>query len=218
MSTKHTISQGECLSSIAKKYGFSDYKTIYNHPENAAFKTKRPNPNVIFQGDILTIPDKEIKEVDGATEAKHTFKIKREKTFLRLVVKDSEDKAFANVDYVLKIGDETITGKTSGAGKVEQEIVADATSGELVLRSKSGANEIIGVIELELGSLDPVEENTGVQARLNNLGFPCGAENGTIGAETQEAIKAFQHKHGLTESGNADDATRTKLRQIHDLE
>src|SRR4249920_494288 len=57
MSTTHTVLQGECLSSIAHDFGFGDWHVIYDHPQNASFKTKRPNPNLIYPGDELFIPD-----------------------------------------------------------------------------------------------------------------------------------------------------------------
>ncbi len=41
MGTYHTVVQGEHLSSIAKKYGFSSYKTIWDHSQNAAIKNQR---------------------------------------------------------------------------------------------------------------------------------------------------------------------------------
>lgn len=217
MSVKHTVSQGDCLSSITKKFGFSDYKTIYDDGENSDLKTKRTNPNVLFPGDIVSIPDVQLGEESGSTEQKHNFKIIRKKTFVRVVVKDSEDKPFANVDYDLNYDGNLITGKTDGSGKIEQEITADAKSGVIILRSKSGSEDILGVIELEFGALDPVEETTGVQARLNNLGFECGDVNGVMNTATKNAIKAFQKKNGDPETGNADDATRNKLRQQHDL-
>ena len=77
---------------------------------------------------------------------------------------------------------------------------------------------MITVFKLELGHLDPVAEATGVQARLNNLGFFCGKVDGIIGPMTQEAFKAFQEKNGLSETGTADQATRNKLAQLHDWE
>jgi hypothetical protein len=39
----HVVKQGESLASIAKKYGFTDWWAIYNHPSNADFKRKRPS-------------------------------------------------------------------------------------------------------------------------------------------------------------------------------
>jgi N-acetylmuramoyl-L-alanine amidase len=47
MAVNHTVKQRECLSGIAKKYDFRDFRIIFNHPKNAEFKRKRPNPNVI---------------------------------------------------------------------------------------------------------------------------------------------------------------------------
>ena len=58
----HTVKQGECLSSIAAKYGFGDWKALYDHPSNAALKKKRPNPHVLFPGDVVSIPEKEKKQ------------------------------------------------------------------------------------------------------------------------------------------------------------
>ena len=62
MSSVHTVVQGEHLSGIANKYGFTSYKTIWDHAQNAELKKKRQNPNVIFPGDELFIPDKGQKE------------------------------------------------------------------------------------------------------------------------------------------------------------
>src|ERR1051325_8947818 len=56
----HVVKKGESLSTIARQYGHSDWKAIYDHPANAGFKKKRPNPNVIHPGDVVVIPDKPI--------------------------------------------------------------------------------------------------------------------------------------------------------------
>lgn len=220
MSTQYTVVKGDCLSAIAKRFGFADYRTIYNHPDNADFKELRPDPNLIYSGDILQIPDKEPGEKPGETDKKHKFRKKGKKTFLRLRILDSEDNPYANVDFELTVdgAKDKITGKTDGNGKIEEEIEADAAKGELFLKKNSGSGEVIGVIELELGELDPIVEDTGVQARLNNLGFDCGEVGGAMDAEKEEAIRAFQKKNTLTETGTADEATKNKLVEQHDWE
>jgi N-acetylmuramoyl-L-alanine amidase len=215
MATNHTVSQGECLSSIAREYGFSSYRTIYDHPNNAEFKRKRPNPNVIYPGDTLYIPDKDLKEESKATEKKHHFKLKKEIVKLRVVLKDDQDQPYANMSYQLKVDDHVFKGTTGGDGKIEQEIPADARAGELAV-FRSGTQDVIAFFPLELGELDPVEESTGIQARLNNLGFDCGAVDGIIGPLTQDALRLFQEKYGLTVTGTADATTREKLRELHD--
>jgi LysM domain len=56
MSLPYTVKKGDTLSAIARQKGFKSWQEIYNHPENEAFRLKRPNPNLIFPGDILILP------------------------------------------------------------------------------------------------------------------------------------------------------------------
>jgi peptidoglycan hydrolase-like protein with peptidoglycan-binding domain len=68
---------------------------------------------------------------------------------------------------------------------------------------------------LPLGAIDPIDELTGVQQRLANLGYPCGSEQGTPGELTKAALRAFQKEMNLDGTGQLDDATRQKLKQVH---
>src|SRR5688572_28264733 len=106
MSSVHTVVQGEHLSGIAKKYGFSSYKTIWDHGKNAELKKKRQNPNVIFPGDELFVPDKGEKEESRETEEKHRFELKTEKLKLRLVLEDLYEKPIANAKCELHVENE----------------------------------------------------------------------------------------------------------------
>jgi len=56
MSTRYVVKLGDTLSKIALAHHLPSYKSIYDDPENKKFKTKRPNPNLIFPGDVLMIP------------------------------------------------------------------------------------------------------------------------------------------------------------------
>ncbi|MCP5420932.1 MAG: N-acetylmuramoyl-L-alanine amidase [Gammaproteobacteria bacterium] len=58
MPGNHIVQQGENLTVIARKYGFPDWRVIYNHPNNQAFRKRRPDPNKIFPGDQIFIPNK----------------------------------------------------------------------------------------------------------------------------------------------------------------
>lgn len=58
MSTRYVVKAGDTLGKIALAHGFRSYKDIYDHPDNTAFRAKRPNPNLIFPGDVLMIPNK----------------------------------------------------------------------------------------------------------------------------------------------------------------
>jgi peptidoglycan hydrolase-like protein with peptidoglycan-binding domain len=52
---------------------------------------------------------------------------------------------------------------------------------------------------------------TQLQQRLNELGFDCGKVDGSFGARTEEAVKAFQTKRGLKADGVVGPKTWTAL-------
>lgn len=58
MSTPYVVQSGDWGLKIAKDHGFDTFNEIYNHPDNAEFRKKRPNPNKIYAGDVIMIPDK----------------------------------------------------------------------------------------------------------------------------------------------------------------
>jgi hypothetical protein len=203
----YIIEPGESIPSVAKDQGFF-WRTLWDLPENAALKQKRKDPNVLFQGDEVFVPDLRQKQESGATEQRHRFKRKGDpvKFKLRLL---SMDKPRASEDYVLEIDGKLIRGKTDADGKLEEWIPGNAEGGKITL--KGGAE----VYPVQIGHLDPVDETSGIQQRLNNLGFLCGTENGEIGPQTRQAICAFQAKHELKVTGEPDEATKAKLQELH---
>src|SRR5689334_22229736 len=118
MSRKHIVKQGECLSLIARRYGFSKYQTIYQHPDNADLRRKRPNPNVLYPGDVVMIPDRQAAATQHATGSSHRFSVWRAKKVLRLVIRDPDDAPLAHEPYVLAIDGESRSGTTDAGGKL----------------------------------------------------------------------------------------------------
>ena len=57
MPTPYTVQKGDNLSKIARRNGLRSWKTIYYHPDNEGFRRLRPNPNLIYPGDVVQIPD-----------------------------------------------------------------------------------------------------------------------------------------------------------------
>jgi N-acetylmuramoyl-L-alanine amidase len=225
MGETHRVQQGECLSSIAKDYGFADWRTIYEHSENAAFREKRPDPNILCPDDLIYIPDKETREESRGTDAKHNFKRKTPKTLLRLALKNRIWQPLANKRYELVIHGAFHPGSTNGEGILEQEIPADLEEAELTVwmvqnLSEQSPDGQLYRWTLKIGHLDPIEEITGVQARLNNLGIPCGVVDGSQSSEATEAmrasIKAFRSRVDLGQSSTIDRATRLRLVEKHD--
>ncbi|HVN07114.1 MAG TPA: hypothetical protein VMT86_22000, partial [Bryobacteraceae bacterium] len=62
------------MPGIAQQYGFSDYNTIWNDPNNADLQSQRQNPNVLNPGDQVYIPDKNPGSYSGATDQQHQYK------------------------------------------------------------------------------------------------------------------------------------------------
>ncbi len=210
MTRVHIIRQGECLASIAEKYGFRKWQTIYEADENADFRESRPNPNVVFPGDELVIPEPGVRDEDCATEKRHRFRAPRPKWIFRIEMKDEHLDPLAGAAFKVLIGDEVIAdGVTDDTGLIECAIPAKATEGTLICQGES--------IPLRFGRLDPVTRVTGVQQRLNNLGLGAGPVDGIVGKLTAAAVMRFQEKHpDLDVTGVIDDDTRKALLMIHD--
>ena len=66
MSRCYTVVRHDNLTVIARRFGLRGWRAIYDHPWNAAFRRRRPNPDLIHPGDILYIPDpNEATGLDG---------------------------------------------------------------------------------------------------------------------------------------------------------
>lgn len=178
------VGDGDSCTNIAHAAGHTVNK-VWNHGQNAALKAKRKDPNVLFPGDELFVPDIETEEIDCPVDQKHTFKLTSEPAKFRtqLFMLDEPRK---NEAYTLVIDGKVYTGTTDGDGKLEHEIPADAQGGTLML--KGGKEKY----PIRIGYLNPVAETSGVQQRLNNLGFNAGTEDGQMNDATRKALTAFQ--------------------------
>jgi hypothetical protein len=209
MPVEYTVRDGDCISSIAVDYGFFP-DTLWNHPKNSELKQKRKDPNILLPGDVVFIPDKTLKEVQKSTDARHTFKRKGVPEILRLRMLDEDGYPRANVPYRLDIDGRLIEGTLNAEGALEVPIPPNARNGLLILGSEGQEQ-----YTLALGHLDPVETAPGLIARLRNLGYNCGWDNTEIGDRTREALFEFQKANQLQETGEPDDATRSKLLELH---
>lgn len=212
MADIHIVEQGDHLSSIAKKYGFPDYTIVWNHPGNSDLKNLRKNPNVLFPGDEVYIPDKEERIESGGTEQKHKFVVQKKTLKLRLVLEDIYEKPIAGAACALLVGSELFQLKTDGNGKLEHEIPLDATDATLVIRGDQTPFSD-DPFPVKIGHLDPVEEVSGQVARLRNLGYFPGGEDDFN--RFQSAVEEFQCDHGLTVDGICGPITQSKLERVH---
>jgi hypothetical protein len=197
---QHTVIGGECLTSIAEHYGFT-VDMIWNLSDNSTLKDKRKDPNTLVPGDVVAIPDRREKLVSCATAQTHKFKLSAPSAIFRLQLFEDE-KALASLDFELKIASKKYTGTTDAQGTLEVTIPCSAREGTLTIGPDKKK------FELQFGHLQPVSESPGMVARLRNLGF--------VDEKIADALRAFQKRFSLTESGEADQATMDKLTEIHD--
>lgn len=235
MAGYYTIQQGDYLSKIASINGFANYHTIWDHPNNAALKKKRQDPNVLFPGDKLFIPEKEERKESSITGKRHTFVVTKQSLKLRLVLEDCYEKPIANAPCTLMVDGEARQVTTDASGKIEQQIPATLKEAFLIINDEQTPFEN-DAIPIKVGHLDPVEEISGQIARLNNLGYFAGDVNpaqqtaGDGGSnddgkdcngdrknddEFRSAVEEFQCDHGLQVDGKCGPITQAKLKKVH---
>ena len=212
MPIRHVVRQGECISSIASRYGHFP-KTIWDDPANAELKRLRKDMNTLAKGDELTIPDKRAKQVDGGTDTRHRFRRVGVPARLKLRVQRN-GAAMTNAPFILVVDGSLQDGTTTADGDVDVPIPPGAREALLTV----GEGEDIVEYRLNLGHMEPIDTVAGVQARLQCLGFEVGAANGTLNEETRAALRAFQDRNGLEVTGEIDEATRARLQELHDVE
>lgn len=209
----HTISKGECLTTVAQKYGVP-WAKIWGHGSNSALRSKRKDPNILHPGDILFVPDKEQQPESRATGSRHSFKLLAGASRMRVHVKMRDPKGeIQNVsgkDFVAEFDvGSPVSGQTDGSGLVDVPIPIGATSAKIIIEA------LAMEIPVDLGHIDPLDKVSGAQGRLKALGYPVGPVDGIIGDLTRNATRAFQSDHTLTVDGIIGSQTRAALKDTY---
>lgn len=203
----HTVKPGECLSTIAAQAGFS-WQFIWNAPENGALRRKRKTPNVLQPGDLVVLPNPDIKQVSVDMGKAHKFVVKRQKVKIYLKLTANHE-PLASEPWQLEYGEHEVSGKTGGDGIFEAEIPIDQK--ELILSLPRRQQ----TFTLALGEVDPIDTLRGAQTRLRNLGIYHGEITGKLDDETAEAIRMFQTVQKLSVNGRYDSLTQRALADFH---
>jgi len=209
VSVTHTCEKGDSMPKIAAEYGFSDYRTIWELPENAELRDCRRNPNVLAAGDQVVIPDKQDKVVRAATGAKHSYTLKGKATHLRLKLLDFAGAPLKQTQVQITVDGKTSTVTTDDNGLLDQVVPPGAPSAMLTA-------DALGTLEVQIGHLDPVEQRSGLLARLYNLGYVPGTDDVDIDDEAlQFGIELFQADAKLPIDGRDTASVEAKLKEIH---
>ena len=214
--TQYTVKQGDTLLRIAKQFKLDSSKALYMHADNAAFRSLRPNPDVIYPGDVLNIPEKPTNVFSAQTNRRHRFVVcqedEPEQETLQMTIKDSSGSFLANAKVELKIGEQILKSVTDKKGNLAITLPeTEATEGELSVYSDETSAEPSHQLTVQFAHLDPIDTLSGIQARCNNLGYFCGTVDGVMGNNTRKGIMAFQAANGLTKDGEPGPKTQRKL-------
>lgn len=212
------MQQGECLSSIAKAYGFEDPNEIYQHAKNADLRRLRPNPNILYPGDTVVIPAHELKSFVLATGKHHKIAICVPKRLLRIKLQGPDASLLAGKAFDIVAGKKTVKGTVTSDGVVEAKIPADTTDTTLSIPDAGLC------LRLAVGHLDPIHQGSpselipsGVLARLTNLGYYTGPSSDQLDEAAESAIASFQREVMGREDpdGELDEATLNRLVDEH---
>ena len=214
MAGDHVVKQGEYVALIAKRYGFENYLTVWNHPENSDLRSKRKNnPDLIYPGDRLYIPDRELRDEQAPTDRKHVYQVNAGPLYLRVVLRDIGDEPKASLDCLVNLDGNLSRQTTDADGMIEQLIPRDAARATFTYQDSDAADKVD--LPVLIGYLDPLEEVSGQIGRLNNLGYMAGDPDNPDDELYACAVEEFQCDQRLTVDGICGPATQARLKAVH---
>jgi hypothetical protein len=229
------VQQGDTIASIASERKIA-WTKLWNENKKSGFQ--REDPFVLYPGynyeyysatinkpDELKVPEKEKDEKTVTSGKKKTFTLTGLKPVLRLnLSRDNEAIKDLHWELVIEKPESFTTGgdpKTIDNGFIYAYIdlrVIAAKKAKLRLFKLDKKNKRINQEEYDLllNYIDPIEEKSGVQARLSNLNFYKGKIDDVDEDGLKDAVTAFQKKNSLTENGNWEDsAFKNKLKEVY---
>lgn len=205
------VRQGDYLDSIADSYGF-DAQAVWEDKKNEKLRKKRKNPNVLYPGDVLFIPDEDPQECSLAVGAENSYVA--EETMVKVKFIGPPDQ-----EYRIEGLDPPKEDTSGGDGMVELEVPTSIH----FLWVHYPALQLI--FPLQIGHMDPVHKPSGMQGRLDNLGYgrtllTAVVEDmwgGAISAAEllSGSIARFQMRNDLPVTGERNETTVKKLEELY---
>lgn len=205
---KYVVKQGETIYHVAQRYGHEpDHLWMFQKNEHLRQENRRKN--ILFPGDIVRVPDINVRRESASTERRHTYRVKSGPlTQIRLrLLFESEPRKDARCTLLINeahIPRTEIESKTDSDGIVEFDVPSQSTNGLLQVENDEA-------YQLRFNYLNPINETSGVQQRLASLGFAPGPIDGIVGPLTRGATREFQREVRATIDGIVGPETRKHL-------
>ena len=216
----YVVRQGDYLVKLAFVHGF-DAEEVWNDPKNEEIRGRRADHNILAPGDIIYLPVKEKEALPIVKGTTNKYKAKVPKVSVKLRFLDGAG-VLAQQAYTIEGAASPDQGTSDEDGQIELTVPVDTTDFVVVFPERNLR------FPVRLGHLDPIEERSGLLARLVHLGYllpsPSALFGGEIAGEEIDdgderlscAVRAFQADHLLETTGIVDDATRDALKAAHD--
>lgn len=203
----HTVRKCDCLASISYRSGVPQ-DAIWDDPANAELHGRRSNPYVLATGDVVVIPDLRERREGGATENRYTYVRAGVPEIVRVLIRDEDGTALANVGYELVCASRGECGQASDTGEIVLHIMPDNREASLIIHTDFGDE----VFHLQMGCLQPEDTQSGAVARLVNLGYDSFPDQLKPKLKSRAMLRAFQAEEALSQTGALDHDTSAALR------
>lgn len=215
----YVVQQGDYLSKLAAQYGF-DADVTWNHGKNKLLRESGRVPEMLQPLDILYIPEKKPNWLPVKAGQVNAFTASARKVTLSLRFTRRDGKPLANAKCTyncLLPSKEMPPEQTDDAGALKFQ-VSTRQPPFVVTFALERYRFVINV-----GHMDPLSEASGVQKRLENLGYgvsPVIALGVSLGHWTafdrpEKRIATFQRAQGIDPTGTADQGTLHALQNAH---
>lgn len=213
MPTQHVVGAGDNLAAIAAKHGYRNWRLVWEHAGNARLREARPDPDLLFPGDTVVVPDPHRRSLSAPVDRRHVYVVSGRRRVLRVRLLDANGQPLAPQRVRIVIdGGEPIDRTTDGDGVVE--VPAPPGSRVATLHVGGLAREI------DLAHLNPIDATadsgmSGLQMRLRNLGYLAEPPSGALDRATRIALALFQRDMGLPIDAEPGAATLDRLLHEH---
>ncbi len=214
----YTAEPSDTLSSVAERYGFLHFATIWNQSTNASLRAVRVDPHVLLEGDGIVVPTKRTPTLSVPTGIESTYTVFTQVLRLKLQTIDATGSVLPVDGTTLQV-DGTESAPTVAGGYVDLAIPRDAK--EVTFKKAADDTDSFAT---EVGALPPLREAGGPEARLENLGYGFfgddsalqqddpNDEDPDVDERLELALELFQEAAGQSPTGDVTDDVLTQLR------
>jgi hypothetical protein len=198
------------MASIAYAHG---YRVRALHDANQELIQKRQRGATLLEGDVVQLPARNVRRVSAQPGQRLRVKRRGVPETFRPRFLDFQGNPRSGLSFISHMRSSAgepladVTGTTDGGGYAVTPIPPDATYVEVTFPKVLFKERHV----FALGLLPPIDTVAGLAARLNALGYGCGAAEGEMTERAQTALGRFRKDQGLSPEGGFDSQAQSAL-------